>query len=259
MWIYVIFACLSIGFVYMFSFSTSPLFPYYYGGDTAQFLTIGKAWWLGKIPYIEMFDHKGPFIFWIDMLGYAITNGQKYGVAFLQIFFLFFTILAFYQISQLLYKNKSYGLAVVFIALIAMKRNYCDGNTVEEYCLPFISWSIYGILCYWKNENYLEHDPKWTFLYGLTFGISFLTRITNFLPVCMGLGLIFVHLLYKKQYRNIGKNILTGVFGAAVLILPFLLYFLQKNALYECIYGTLLYNFEYAEGRKSWILGGGKR
>ena len=79
-------------FVYVFSYSTSPLYPYYYGGDTAQFLTIGKAWYFGKIPYIDMFDHKGPFIFWIDMLGFLIGKGEKYGIAILQVIFMFFSV-----------------------------------------------------------------------------------------------------------------------------------------------------------------------
>lgn len=34
-----------------------------FGGDSAQLLTMGKAWYLGKLPYVDMFDHKGPFIF----------------------------------------------------------------------------------------------------------------------------------------------------------------------------------------------------
>lgn len=243
----------SVLFVYIFSYSTSPLYPYYYGGDTAQFLTIGKAWYLGKIPYVDMFDHKGPFIFWIDMLGFAITNGQKYGVAFLQAIFMFFSVWAFYKISQLLYRNRLYGCAVVMIALIAMKRNYCDGNTVEEWCIPFISWSFYGIIRYYKNIDKKQHDMKWAFLYGLTFGICFLTRITNFIPICMGIFLVILHLICKKQYNNLVKNIAAGIAGALAFILPFLLYFCIKGALYECIYGTLLYNMEYANGRKSWL------
>lgn len=147
----------SIAYVYIFSYSTSPLYPYYYGGDTAQFLTIGKAWYLGKLPYVDMFDHKGPFIFWIDMLGFAITNGQKYGVAILQTIFMFFSVLAFYKISQLHYKNRLYGCVVVIITLIAMKRNYWEGNTVEEWCIPFISWSFYGIIQYYKDIDKNTH------------------------------------------------------------------------------------------------------
>lgn len=240
-------------FVYVFSYSTSPLYPYYYGGDTAQFLTIGKAWYFGKIPYIDMFDHKGPFIFWIDMLGFLIGKGEKYGIAILQVIFMFFSVWAFYKISQLLYKNRIYGCVVVIITLIAMKLNYIDGNTVEEYCIPFISWSIYGIILYCKNADKKQHSPKWAFLYGLTFGICFLTRITNFIPVCMGIFFVILQLIYRKQYGNLLQNFVAGIIGALVIVLPFLIYFYTKNALYDCIYGTLLYNFEYANERKSWI------
>lgn len=59
----IVLSVIGILFVCLFSYSTSPLYSGYYGGDSAQFLTIGKAWMLGKIPYKEMFDHKGPFIF----------------------------------------------------------------------------------------------------------------------------------------------------------------------------------------------------
>lgn len=252
--LFTILAVIATIYVLMFSYSTSPIFPYYYGGDSAQFLTIGKAWYLGKLPYVEVFDHKGPFIFWINMLGFVIGKGQKYGVAFLQVFFMFFSILAFYQIALLFYKDKIYSYIVVAITLFAMKINYCDGNTVEEWCIPFISWSLYGIIRYWKDYTNREHNPKWSFLYGLTFGICFLTRITNFLPLCAGIFYIILYLLYKKQYGNIMKNIFVGLLGTSVLIVPFLAYFYSKDALYECIYGTLLYNFEYAEGRKSWLL-----
>ena len=253
--IYIFLACISILYVLIFSYCTSPLYPYYFGGDSAQFLTIGKAWYLGRLPYVEMFDHKGPFIFWINMLGYALANGQKYGVAFLQALFMFFTVLAFYKTSQLFKPNKIYGILVVLITLLAMKRNYCSGNTVEEYCLPFISWSMLGIINYMKNiyrEGY--HSPKWSFLYGFTFGICFLTRITNFIPLCMGILFIIVYLIYKKEYKNLLQNIFAGIAGVLIIVLPFMVYFWQKNALYDCIYGTLLYNFEYAEGRKSWLL-----
>ncbi len=205
--IYIFIACISILYVLIFSYCTSPLYPYYYGGDSAQFLTIGKAWYLGRLPYVDMFDHKGAFIYWIDMLGYAIANGQKYGVAFLQAIFMFFTVSAFYNISQLFKKNRIYGCIVVIIALLAMKRNYCQGNTVEEYCLPFISWSMLGIIGYFKNIYKVgRHLPKWSFLYGLTFGMCFLTRITNFIPLCMGIFFIIVYLIYKREYKNLLQN-----------------------------------------------------
>lgn len=65
-------------FVLIFSFSTSPLYPNYWGSDSAQFQTIGMAWASGKIPYRDIFDHKGPFIFWVNMLGYKMGGRAGY-------------------------------------------------------------------------------------------------------------------------------------------------------------------------------------
>lgn len=79
----------SIIFVTCFSYCTSPLYKYYYGGDSAQFLTIGKLWYDGKVPFIDVFDHKGPLIFFIDMLGYYIGGGQKFGIVIIQVIFIF--------------------------------------------------------------------------------------------------------------------------------------------------------------------------
>ena len=55
----------------VFSPSTSPLYSDW-GYDSAMFQTIGKYWAQGHLPYVELFDHKGPIIFFINALGYAL-------------------------------------------------------------------------------------------------------------------------------------------------------------------------------------------
>ena len=129
-------------FVLICSYSTSPLFAAYYRGDSAQFLTIGKAWALGKIPYKELFDHKGPIIYFIDMLGFKIA-GTKSGVCVFQILFMLITVNALYNIGKLSSENPLYSVFTTGIALIFLKLNYSEGNSVEEYCLPFITVSSY--------------------------------------------------------------------------------------------------------------------
>lgn len=61
---------LVVCFCFTFSFSTSPLYDNYYAyggaydsGDSLQFLTIGKSWLEGEVPYRDSFDHKGHYIF----------------------------------------------------------------------------------------------------------------------------------------------------------------------------------------------------
>ena len=170
------------GFVLIFSYSTSIIYPYFWGNDSAQFLTIGKAWYLGNIPYKDMFDHKGPIIFFIDMIGFYIANGSRYGVLFIQIVFMCFTISGILAISQLIIKNYIYGIAIVFITLCSMKYNYVEGNSVEEYCLPFIVWSTYGIVKWFMSDR-KRHKLKWSCLYGITTGVCLLTRVTNIAPI----------------------------------------------------------------------------
>ena len=47
----------------------SPLFPLYNSSDSAIFMLIGKGITDGKIPYRDLFDHKGPFLFCIEPPG----------------------------------------------------------------------------------------------------------------------------------------------------------------------------------------------
>ena len=91
---------ISVLFVLIMSYSTSPLYPYYFGGDSAQFQTIGKGWSMGMIPYKNMFDHKGPIIFFVDMLGFLLT-GTSFGIMLLQIIFMFFTLFSLCSIGFL--------------------------------------------------------------------------------------------------------------------------------------------------------------
>lgn len=253
-WVYLFLLFVGLVFVLNFSYSTSPLTPYYWGGDTAQFLTIGKAWYLGKIPYKEMFNHKGPFIFFVDMIGFALTRGKSAtGVFALQAVFMLFSLTAFYKLGRLFLDSASFGIMTCLVALICTKLNYVEGNTVEEYCIPFIAWSLYGVTKWFKGEDHALHDPMWAFVYGLTFGVCLLTRVTNAITIVPSIGIIFFLLLYRKKYKNILQNMGGFLVGFFVIVLPFSLYFAYKNCFYEYIDGMILYNVKYANARKSWI------
>jgi len=242
---------LAVVFVIFFSYSTSPLYPHYYGGDSAQFLTIGKAWSLGKLPYKEMFDHKGPIIFFIDMLGFVFT-GEKSGVAILQSFFLIATVNAFFNLGKLRSGSNLFGAVVSLLCLIALKLNYGDGNYVEEYCMPFISFSVYFQMKFFYQKQE-EHSPYAAAFYGLSFGVCALTRITNAIVVCAGVFVILVILLIKKRFQNVLQNACGFLIGLAAISLPFCIYFALNGCFYDFIYGTFLYNFEYQQGMYPWL------
>ena len=246
-----LFAVSALVYVYLFSYSTSPLYPYYYGGDSAQFLTMGKAWFLGKIPYRDMFDHKGPFIFFIDMLGYALTGGKSTsGVAFLQMLFMFSDLLIIYITARMYEIKRIPSIFISLTSLLAIKYNYIDGNTVEEWCLPFLLYSFYLILKYFKQEK--SCNPSNGLVFGLTAAVCLFTRVTNLLPVIFGIIGIFINLLVQKRNKNIWKNILSFLVGFGILAVPFGIYFAANGCFYEFLNGTIFFNIKYAEKLDAW-------
>ena len=226
--------CFFLGgaFIFVFSHTTSPLYPDYYGGDSAHFMTVGMSWLQGKLPYIDLFDHKGPLIYFINMLGFAIAGGKS-GIVPIQFVFMCFTVAAVYALSQKALKNPLYGILVVFLTLVALLNNYCDGNLVEEYCLPFLLWSSYGLFCWYSGERG-EHDYRWAFLYGITMGVCFLTRITNFAPLGGGILIICIYLLVKGYVKSLFKNAAAFLVGFFLSIAPFMIYFALHGALARC-------------------------
>lgn len=64
---------MAMGLVFLLFASpyTTPLNPYY-GYDSAVFMVLGKGVAAGKLPYLDLYDNKGPMIFYINALGYLL-------------------------------------------------------------------------------------------------------------------------------------------------------------------------------------------
>ncbi len=59
---------------------------------------------------------------------------------------------------------------------------------------------------------------------------------------------IILILVINKCFKNLFQNIVAGFLGFALVVLPFAIYFYAKGALYDMLYGTILYNIKYATG-----------
>ena len=80
-----LFLMVAIIFVSIFSSSTSPLYSTWSDSpDSPIFQIIGKYWVKGIIPYRDLWDLKGPFIFFVNAVGYWVT-GSRLGVYGIQI------------------------------------------------------------------------------------------------------------------------------------------------------------------------------
>lgn len=253
--VYILLGFVSFLFVYFVSWSTSPFYPYYYGNDSAQFQIIGKAWADGLIPYLDLFDHKGPFIFFVNMLGYSLFN-SSIGIMLLQMVFLFVTLMFLFKMTQLASSSKVYSILATILTICIFHFAYSEGNCTEEYCLPFISVCTYFQLKYFTSslgQKVVDHKPFQALIYGFSFGVCLLTRVTNGITICAGVLVICCVLLRNKKYKNLLWNALLFIAGFILIFLPFLIYFAIHNVVYDFLYGTLLFNIAYQTRMSSWV------
>lgn len=251
-------------FVLLRSWSTSILYPDYlsYGGDkdsgdSLQFMTMGKMWLAGKIPYIQFFDHKGPWVFFCDMLGFWIGGGARYGIMILQIIALAITFYYVLKLGRLVSENKLWSWMILAMTMIYIAVSYASGNSVQEWNLPFIAVAVYYMVEFFYRDktSQREHSPKYALIYGITIGACFLAQATHAILICAGVLVIFVMLVLEKNWKNLRQNLLYGLAGLIGILLPFVIYFAVVGALGEFFYYTFIYNMFYTANIGSWLKG----
>jgi len=233
----------SVVFLYFFSFSTSPRYVFI-GDDSIIFQAIGKCWIEGLLPYVGIFENKGPMLFAIDALGYLIY--PRYGIMLLQIPFMYFSLLFMWRAINLYWSLRATFIFWLFMIFWRASVFY-EGNRTEEYSMPFLLAATYFFLNYLKEEkNFLP--PIIGFIYGLGFGACVLLRTTNGLPICCYVLLTTIFLIQAVAFKNIWQNFLSFCRGFVVICLPFVIYFVAHGALYDMIHGTILININHATG-----------
>ena len=77
-------------FMLLFATVTSPLFDNLYGYDSAFFRFIGSSILKGKTPYVDIWDHKGPVLYFIQTIGALHgTQNRKISLIFpMQVLFI---------------------------------------------------------------------------------------------------------------------------------------------------------------------------
>lgn len=250
MWIIVLLT-ISTLFLFFFSISTSPLYNYF-GFDSAIFMTVGKSIANGKMLYSEIFDHKGPLLFFINALGWKI--GGTNGIFIIQIFNLSLVLYSIYKLSSIFDTTKQYIAFIIigFLSLIAFTN--IEGNQSEEYSLLFIFTPTYLGIKYSINKEQETHPTAYSFIYGICFAIIAYNRISNAGAIGGIILAICIFLAIKGKWKNIIENGAAFLCGIMVISIPLALYFWMNDSFYDMIYGTFIFNYEYSNAVGSNLL-----
>ncbi|MDE5609386.1 MAG: hypothetical protein K2I66_03255 [Bacteroidales bacterium] len=238
--LWLIWIALASIFCLMFAWTVSPWYVHE-GVDSAIFKIMGLGILEGKLPYRDLFDHKGPLIFYLNALGLA---GGKTGLLLLHILFLSVTLYLVY-LASCFFTSCRNAFWISLISLLFWAIFIQEGNQVEFFMLPTIALSLYLTLRIYKDPDKIFGS----YFIGLCFAWILLLRMSD---AVMQVGGFFAGVclygFFKKRFKKTLLSILWFLAGAATLILPFIIYFAAQNALPEFWYGNFTFNYLYSQG-----------
>lgn len=245
-WFPLLFIPIAICFLLLYSFSTSPLFLNE-GMDSAVFKTMGLAILKGKVPYVDIFDHKGPILYFINALGQWLIPGRM-GVFILQVIGLSVAMVYMFKIARL-FVGYALSFLVVLFTLFIYGGVIQEGNQCEEWMMYFFVIAIYYALYYFVKQSNRDYQVKFGFLYGFCFGITFFIRPNDAVAMIGGLMIgLTIWLIYKKEYKRSIFNALTFVMGYLLVAIPVFSYFAYYHAVGDMWYGLAGFNNSYSGG-----------
>ncbi len=233
----------------IFAETITPLVPNE-GADSCVFKQMGLAILQGKTPYIDLFDHKGPFLYLINALGLWI--GGRWGLFILNVLNLSLVLYFWNKIaSQYVSGYKSF-LPILF-TLILYTRVIEGANLTEDWCLFPLSFSLYIASRTLKQGN--VPSLMESIIIGISIGFCFFVRANNSALIVCSITFILYLLIANRIYQaiiRICSGILVGFIITTVLTLLFFYYHYGKIGVEQMLYGTFLFNiFEY--GPKGWM------
>lgn len=222
----------------------SPLYPTNPWCDANIYFTIGKQIWNGMVPFRDIYDQKGPVLYAIHALG-ALVSGRTYlGIWLMSIVCCAITMLQFVRTVGLWTSREvamPVGVAMSFVMYCSIFYSY--GDSAEEWCLPWLTWSWYLFLRYAK----LDLMPsRWESI-GLGLGIAFIfwNKFTV-IGLYGGAALATLIIAYRRQQMaEIGRLIALALAGFGLLTCLIILYFILHHALWDMIEGYFLFNTLY--------------
>jgi len=274
-----LFSFLSSALFLLVCSKSSPLYPMNDWVDVNCFFTVGKSMLHGIVPYAELYEQKGPVLYFLYAIAALISDQSFFGVYLLEVvaygLFLYFSA----KIAEIyLGKTKlQYVIIAILGALVAISKAFAHGGGAEELCLFMLTYSLYSVLLALHEKRTLSF--KEGFLNGI-FAAAVLYIKFTIVGFYLGLALFVIVWYLTDQFQwkalldTVG-NFLLGVAAVSVVVFGYFLihgalddmfqvYFYNNLFLYpqetegtrwelikQCLDTTLKYNTSY--GWMIWL------
>jgi hypothetical protein len=213
------------------------------GADSGTFLYAGRKVLEGQTPYRDVWDHKGPLVFYLDALGLLIGGDSLWGVWFLELAF----VAAAACLGYAALRQAFGGFAAAFASavwLIHLPVVLLGGNFTEQFALPFQFGALY-LFERAESASAVRQRTALYFLVGTSAAGAALLR-PNLIGVHVAVAaFVVLSSALSRTWRDLLRVSLAMFLGAAVVLGAVGAFFASRGALGGLIDAMFLYNFEY--------------
>jgi hypothetical protein len=214
--------------------------------DSSIFLYIGEQILAGQLPYRDIWDHKGPVIYYLNALGLYLAGGSRWGVWALELLSLF----AAAKLGFILMRESFGALPAIWgsaLWLFSLSFVLQRGNYTEEFGLPFQFLAIYAFTVIVRRGV--------VFWPSLLLGVASATLLLlrpNLIAIPLAIVLyLAIRAVAQRRWNLIVPIAYTGLGGLAIL-LAWLAYFAAHHALGDLLECAVNYNIAYSRTTSLW-------
>lgn len=215
------------------------LYPFNDWVDANCYMTVAKSMANGKLLYTDIYEQKGPWMYFLHIIARLISPNTFLGAYLLEIAACFGFLFFVYKTAELYNARITQFLLPVLAMLVYSGESFCHGDSAEELCLPFLAGGLYISLSALKEERFFT--KRELLFIGMTSGIILWIKYT-LLGFYIGFILVPLYFIIKKrvakEFFKYIALILTGVLAAS---LPVIIYF-GLNHNFTDLFGAYFYN-----------------
>ena len=144
---------------------SSPLYPYNNWDDANSYFSMGKSMFHGIVIYRDIFDQKGPYLYFLYGLCSLISRRSFAGVFLMEVLWGAADLLGFHGILRLYSVRRQTAMLLlpICMAVTFASKSFYWGGSAEEICLPFLIWALYLTLrCFRTSDCHTDSSPEKT-------------------------------------------------------------------------------------------------
>lgn len=251
--------CSVISFITLLCTSlNSPLYGFNNTPDTNCFSIVAKMLLNGKVLYKDIYEHKGPLMYFIYIPLVLIKGHLAESLFILEnIIFSLFLYYA-HKTLDLLQAGVKKQMIILYIIslLIPGSAAFALNGSAEEICLPLFMWMIYTVTKSISDKAIIPFNK--VFFLGVISAVIFWIKY-NLLGMFIGAILFTVGwYIHLKQTKKLLPTIFVFIIGFIVPTIPVILYSALTNSLSD-LWQVYFYNliFKYTSYDDAIVDSGG--